>query len=60
MTTFLKISEVLERVGLSRAGVYALIKRKEFPPGVSSSESAREGGPTDEIERWQEDRRAAE
>ena len=59
MTTFLKISEVLERVGLSRAGVYALIKRKEFPKGVLVGKRARRW-PTDEIERWQEDRRAAE
>ena len=44
MTTFLRISEVLERVGLSRAGVYAAHQAEGIPERVSSSESAREGG----------------
>ena len=59
MTTFLRISEVMERVALSRAAIYAAIKRKEFPRGVLVGKRARRW-PTDEIERWQEDRRAAE
>ena len=58
MTTFLRISEVLERVGLSRAAVYAAIKRKEFPRGVLVGKRARRW-PTDEIETWQQERRAA-
>ena len=33
MTTFLRISEVLERVGLSRAAIYALDPEGSFPEG---------------------------
>ena len=59
MTTFLRISEVLERVGLSRAAIYALIQRGHFPKGVKVGKRAVRW-PSDEVERWQQERRSAE
>lgn len=56
MDKFLKIGEVMERVGLSRTGIYLAMKEGDFPKqfkvrGTSARWSA------DEIEAWMERRK---
>ncbi len=54
----LRLPEVMDRVGLGRAWIYAAIPRGDFPPPVSISSRAR-AWPESDIQNWIDDRIAA-
>lgn len=47
----IRIKEVINRTGLSRGGIYARIKRQEFPPSVALGGRA-VGWPESDIDDW--------
>ncbi|MHC5062307.1 MAG: helix-turn-helix transcriptional regulator [Planctomycetota bacterium] len=56
MDRFLKIGEVMSRVGLSRSGIYRAMKEEDFPIQFKVRGSAARWS-ADEIEEWMERRK---
>jgi prophage regulatory protein len=56
--TILRCQQVLNRVGLSRSQIYALIDRKQFPQQIKLGARA-SGWLSSEIDGWLADRIAA-
>lgn len=58
MTRFLRLPDVIERVGLSRSTLYAMVARGEFPAPVKLGQRAI-AWPIDRLETWAAEREAA-
>jgi prophage regulatory protein len=54
---FYRISELCQIVGLSRSGLYKLIRENRFPRGVKLTARAT-GWPDDLVQKWVRDRLA--
>lgn len=57
-TSFLRLPQVRQRIGLSRSSLYAKIQRGEFPAPVNLGARA-VGWVESEVDRWIADRIAA-
>jgi Predicted transcriptional regulator len=56
MDRFMKISEVIDRVGLSRSGIYLAMKQGDFPKQFKVRGSAARWS-SDEVEAWMDARK---
>jgi prophage regulatory protein len=54
---FLRLPQVIERVGLSRSTIYSLIDQGRFPPAIPLSVQARAWS-SKAIEEWMQERLA--
>ena len=54
---FYRISELCRIVGLSRSGIYKLVRERRFPRGVKLTSRAT-GWPDDLVQKWVQERLA--
>jgi prophage regulatory protein len=52
---FIRIQEVCQITGLSKGGIYKLIREAKFPPPVKLTERS-SGWPDDQVMQWAETR----
>lgn len=50
-TRFLRLPEVCQITGLSKGGIYKLIRESKFPPPVKLTERS-SGWPDDSVKQW--------